>query len=114
MIVPIEIARCRNIFGPLNHECRARLLAVINKPTQKTWSNAYSLIVAFGAPKTETLWQAVLAVDPTFPQKGPATKCDENGKELSRGRWSRVPTRDLLLRAIRHATSAPRRREVSR
>jgi hypothetical protein len=120
-IVPIEIARCRNIFGPLNAESRSRLLAVLNKPSRETWNNTYSLIIAFGS-ESETLWQAVVAVDPSFPHTftqrstGPvgSTPSAADKKKALDGRWSRIPTRDLILRAVRHATSLPTRREVSR
>ena len=56
-----------NMFGALKPDIRKRLMRVINNPTEKTWDNAYSIILN-GEGKMTTLWQAVIKVDPWFPK----------------------------------------------
>lgn len=87
------IAECRNVFGGLKGDVWKRLLAVLNNPCQRTWNDAHTIIIT-GARMT-SLWQAVLAVDPTFIRSKP---CEEP--------WPTVPDQFTLCRAIRHATSA--------
>jgi hypothetical protein len=99
---PVDIEReldlARNLFGRLGPNQRTRLRAAIYQPTEDTWDAAHTIIV--GADGWMTLWQAVIAVDPTFPKMGPAT--DIRGRRVSR--WPRVPSQELLLAAIRYAT----------
>ncbi|MCI0563915.1 MAG: hypothetical protein MN733_36030 [Nitrososphaera sp.] len=92
--IDLELEMARNLLeGRLISDIRRRLQAVVNKPTQKTWSNAYSIILNPHG-RINTLWQAVMAVDPTFPNIGP-----RRGEQ-----WERIPSQDLLLRAIRYVT----------
>jgi hypothetical protein len=87
------LAECRNVFGGLKGDVRTRLLAVLNNPCQQTWDDAHTIIMT-GAKMT-TLWQAVIAVAPTFPRsKG----IDEP--------WPVVPDQFTLCRAIKQATRA--------
>jgi len=85
------LAECKNVFGGLKGDVRNRLLAVLNNPCQRTWSDAHTIIIA--GTKMTSLWQAVLAVDPTFPSSKP---CDEA--------WPCVPDQFTLCRAIKAAT----------
>lgn len=103
MIHAIDVARAENLFGKLDDDARRRLTAVIDNPCEETWSDAHSLIVTMGKGGVlgATLWQAVLWVDPTFPDSGPLT--DAAGDRLCG--WDRIPDRDLLLRALRWAVS---------
>ena len=78
-----------NIFGKLKPETRARLERVIAKPTQRTWDNAYSIIIE-GRHFT-TLWQAWIAVAPHAPRS----------KQLD-GKWPRLPDQLTLYRALKH------------
>jgi hypothetical protein len=82
-----------NLRGHLTGEARDRLVAVLANPTQETWGNANTLIVS--EERNLTLWQAVIAVDPTFPKVGPR----------NRGPWERVPDYDTIARAIRYAVT---------
>lgn len=99
---PVDIEReldlARNVFGRLRPRERTRLRAVVYQPTEKTWDDAHSIII--GADGWTTLWQAVIAVDPTFPKIGPAT--DVRGRRVAR--WARIPSQGLLLAALRYAT----------
>lgn len=99
---PIDVERdldlARNLFGRLAPTERTRLRAVLYQPTEDTWDDAYSVIV--GADRWMTLWQAMIAVDPTFPRVGPST--DARGRKTSR--WKKVPSQEALLAALRYAT----------
>ncbi len=82
-----------NLFGPLGADVRARLFAVVDNPTQDTWGNAYSVIVA--SEGMTTLWQALLA----------CTDYAVRSKPLD-GDWPAVPSREQLLTAL-HAVMKP-------
>jgi 8-oxo-dGTP pyrophosphatase MutT (NUDIX family) len=97
-----------NLFGRLQPEYRERLKAVLKRPTERTWDNAYSIIIS-GSGKWLTLWQAVLAVDPTFPRTGPAT--DQHGKKLDG--WRKVPSRETLIAALRYANPVKHDKEFN-
>jgi hypothetical protein len=84
---------CTNVFGFLDPKIRRRLEAVVANPTQRTWDDAYTIIVR--GEDMLSLWQAWIEVDAAAPRsKG----SDE--------RWPRVPDQLTLYRALRHATGA--------
>ena len=83
--------RATNVFGALDPVIRARLERVIAKPTQRTWDDAYSIILE--SRSLTTLWQAWIAVDANAPRSKPLD-----------GKWPRVPDQLTIYRAIRHAT----------
>ncbi len=97
MISPSFFRGCRNFYGALPEPMISRLQAVIDSPNQRTWNDAYSIIV--GADGWMTLWQAVLEVDSSFPRVG--TSQDLQGRILRP--WPRVPDSFTLCRAIRYA-----------
>jgi len=87
------LAECKNVFGGLKGDVQKRLLAVLNNPCQTTWDAAHTIIIT--GVRMTSLWQAVLAIDPTFPRsKG----LDEP--------WPVVPDPFTLCRAIKQATRA--------
>lgn len=93
----IDLNQLENMHGPLDGEMRVRLVAAARNPTQETWSDAYTIILRSGTGwgMGLTLWQAVLAVDPTFTMsKG----SDET--------WPKVPSTETIERALRFATTA--------
>lgn len=92
------VDKCRNMWGALDDECRARLEAVLENPTEETWEEAHSLIVGGGFT---TLWQAWVKVDPTAPRSGPRW-CAETGKQISG--WPKIPDQLTLYRALREVT----------
>ena len=93
-----ELDLARNLYGRLKPRERTRIRALIYQPTEDTWEDAHSIVV--GSDGWMTLWQAVLAVDPTFPNVGPAT--DARGRQISR--WARIPNQELLAAALKYAT----------
>jgi len=97
----IDLDLAAGMLGkPLTEDARGRVLAVVADPSQETWADAYSIVLAPHPGFGLTLWQAVLAVDPTFPQRGPLYGSD--GTQLEG--WERIPTTGLLEQAINYAT----------
>lgn len=93
------LADCRNVFGGLKGDVRKRLLAVLNNPCQKSWDDAHTIIIT--GTRMTSLWQAVLAVDPTFTRSKP---CDEP--------WPSIPDQFTLCRATKTATATARAEEA--
>jgi len=91
----IDLDLAAGMLGkPLTEDARGRVLAVVASPTQETWADAHGIILAPHPGFGLTLWQAVLAVDPSFPDRGPAM-----GEP-----WLRIPSTELLSQAINYAT----------
>ena len=90
--IGLELDLARNMLGKLGPDIRRRIDAVVSNPSQKTWEDAHSIIV--GSDGSMTLWQAVLAVDPSFLRTGPYGS-DE---------WDEIPDQKTLLKAIQYAT----------
>jgi hypothetical protein len=98
--VRIDLDMAANMLGkPLGADVRARLAAVVDHPSNDTWEDAHGIILAPHPGFGLTLWQAVIAVDPSFPQRGPSYT-----KGHVTGQWDRIPTTDLLIQAINYAT----------
>lgn len=92
---------CKNLWGRLEGDSLKRLRDVLANPTQETWEEAFTLIISINDGWV-TLWQAVLAVDPTFPQgKGPD------------GLWPRVPDSLTIARAIRESAGKVAEQEAN-
>ena len=109
----IDLTQASNMFGKLSDEVRERLMAVINNPCEETWEDAHSIILNFGPGPGigmgVTLWQAVIAVDSTFPKTGPQTRWVEDDSELGGhsepvSGWARVPDAETIVQAINYAT----------
>lgn len=83
------VDQCRNVFGTLSDDCRRRLEAVIDNPSQATWDAAYSIIIDgnFG-----TLWQAWCQIDVAAPRSKPHD-----------AEWPVIPDSFTIYRAIHHA-----------
>ncbi len=90
------------MFGPLSDEIKARLDAYFKNPDENHWDDVYSIII--GADGFTTFWQAVCAVDPTFPVTG--KRYDENGNLLSS--WPRIPDYYTARRALKYAQGLKR------
>lgn len=90
MMIELELDLAFNMFGKLDRKTRRRLRAVAMNPCQQTWDDAHCIILGHGFT---TLWQAVLAVDPTFTRSKPL---DEP--------WPLIPSQQIIVRAIEFAT----------
>lgn len=91
-----DLNRTRNMFGPLDGELRAKLVAMLDEPSAENWDNAHSIVV--GADGFTTLWQSVEATGTHLC--GPVTRTD--GSLVSD--WSAIPTREQVEAALEFAT----------
>jgi hypothetical protein len=104
------LSKTANSYGPTSKSyVHPKLQAVLRNPTHDTWNDAHGVIVSpHGGMMGTTLWQAVMAVDPSFPRTGPVS--DRSGKQIEG--WKRIPDRVTIARALKHAaTIKPRVRE---
>jgi hypothetical protein len=82
-----------NMFGALPSDIRVRLFAVLDTPTEQTWNDAHSIVVAPTGFIGITLWQALLRHTDYAVTRGPSDG----------GPWSAIPTREQLCQALRDA-----------
>lgn len=89
-----DLDKGSNLFGSLSPQVRARLFAVVDKPSQDTWNDAHGIILT--SARMTTLWQALLAhTDYDVAAGPPHTPGQEPGP------WPTLPTSEQLLIAIR-------------
>lgn len=125
-----------NDFGRLSEDVRARVARYLEAPSAEGWDDINGIIIShtagLGHNRPATIWQAVIAVDPSFrdisiPSPAPQCpvctapiykrKCGHCGNVLRAGqikllgrrpaeqRWTKWPDAMLLARAIRAALS---------
>jgi len=90
-----ELFMARNMLGVLDNNYKDRIRAVVENPTQKTWDDTHCIII--GSDGWTTLWQAVLAVDPSFPR---SARHNEDGST----NWTKIPNTGTILQALNYAT----------
>lgn len=78
---------------PLDADAKSRLRAVLLSPNQKTWNDAYTLVI--GGLTGLTLWKAACHVDTSY---GPVVPDYNNRGNLI---WPRIPDQMHIARAIR-------------
>lgn len=98
MDITQDLDLASSMLGSLTPDARRRVLELHARPSRRTWDAAYSIILH--GPSMLTLWQAVLAVDPSFPRTGKCT--DTRGRILQD--WPAVPSSAVIRRAVRYAT----------
>jgi len=101
--LPLRMTReMENLVSPLRlvTEALVRLNALYENPSEETWDDAFAICLRHDKP-TDTLWQHVLAIDPTFPRVGPSQ--DTTG--FHRTGWNRVPDRALVVAALQLASN---------
>jgi hypothetical protein len=81
-----------NMFGNIKPEIKKRLEKVIDKPNQRNWDDAYTIIINSSGGMT-TLWQAVIKIDPQMPRRKPLDS-----------KWDYIPSREIIIKAINEAT----------
>ena len=96
--IDLELDLARNMFGSLDAEIREILMAVVEKPSQRTWNDAHGIIV--GSDGSMTLWQAVMTVSPSFPNYGRVT--GPHGRIIKP--WPEIPSSAILIQARGYAT----------
>ena len=72
----------------------------LKNPSTKTWDDIKGIIIV---PQglVNTIWQAVIEIDPAFPRSG--RSYDTEGKIITE--WSRIPEPFQVLQAIKYATA---------
>jgi hypothetical protein len=90
---------CYNAFGDrISSECQKRIRRFLNNPTPDNWDDISSIIID---TKFHTIWEAVIALDSTFPRRGRVT--DAKGRILED--WQRIPRPLQVLQAIEAFTA---------
>lgn len=85
------LGSCRNIYNePISSEYRKKIGRFFTEPRPDTWDDIARIIIAENGT---TIWQAVCAYDPAFPDH-------TNGIS-----WERVPTPFDVMQAIKKVTS---------
>lgn len=104
---PNFLTGATNDFGTLSDDVRERIFRYLNDPTAENWSNIYSIIINSGGSLTgkppRTVWQAVVALDPSFKDISlPGSKASTPHEQ----RWQKWPDPLLVARAIKAAIAA--------
>ena len=104
---PRLLDACANHHGPLSPEIRGRLQRFLDAPSVKTWDEISTLIINPNSMRNSTVWQAVIAVDPTFPKQA---KSAPIGKRITaQQRWGgRYPDAITVARALKNACARPK------
>jgi len=89
-------SKSRNLFGELSDDIKTRLDRFFTTPNDETWDDVHGIII--GADGWTTFWQAVVAIDHTFPKKGPTYM-----NMIRSTRWPKVPDFLTAIRALRWA-----------
>lgn len=85
-----------SMFGSLTLDARARIFALVDSPSEETWSAAFGIIVSGSDPNRMpcTLWSAL-----NFH-----TDYQVTGHDRSKP-WPEIPTRDQILTALKETLS---------
>lgn len=85
-----------NMFGSLTLDARARIFALVDNPTEETWTNAFGIIVSGTDPNTmpTTLWSAL----------NRHTTYQVVGRQTDKP-WPKIPTREQILTALKEELS---------
>ena len=91
------IDKCSNMFGSISNEYRNKIEQYINKEnhTSDEWADLAGVIIDWNSD-VSTVWQAVIALDPSFPRSGRVTT--EKGKVIKD--WEKIPSGFTVARAI--------------
>lgn len=94
-----------NFLGPIGPQAKKRILRYLGDPSTENWDDVYGIIInEKGGPvsgRPRTIWQAVIAVDPTFRDIALPTRL--YGGQPPEARWAKWPDALLLARAIKAA-----------
>lgn len=89
------VAMATNMFGHLRPELKSAIYNFLQFPTHDNWNEIYCIMISNNG-KTETVWQAVIALDSSFKFSVPID--DEDNVH-----WRKVPSAELVSRAILNA-----------
>lgn len=92
-----ELSLAVNMLGPMSETIKDRLREFFEHPCRDTWDDISSIILN---ETSLTVWQAVIAVDSSFPKTGPHT----SPKGIILKDWERVPDPETVKEALIYAT----------
>lgn len=81
-----------NMLGPLSPWLKSALYNYLVFPNLDNWKEIYHMSIT----NKYTVWEAVMTVDPTFPN---SITIDSDGDT----QWAKIPTTELLIKAIGNA-----------
>ncbi len=91
------LQECKDMLGRnLSPESEEDIKDYLRNPTPDNWDGVSGIIVCSGG---KTIWQSVIAVDPTFPRSGRRYE-HQTGKVIKE--WERIPDPVLVIRAIKN------------
>jgi len=94
----VDLRYATNMFGEsIDKDCYNRIINYFNNPTYSNWDDIHGIILN---ESCRTLWQAVVAIDSTFPKTGRKTTLE--GKIIED--WQKIPTPEQIIEAIFFAT----------
>lgn len=107
-----DLDMAQNRAGGLSEGMKHLIFEYLENPTMKLWDRIRMTVLAIDRndtnPKTQEmyLWRAIINIDPTFPHLRPKEELvrDENEKLVERRIWSRIPSPELVKRAIEWST----------
>lgn len=80
-----------NYIGFLPSYLKSALYNYLEFPNHDNWNDIYSYVISTG--KTATVWQAVIAVDSSFP-----TTISKDSEDYAR--WDMIPSPETVSKAI--------------
>lgn len=93
--IPALFRGLRNMSGPINKNCRNRLLSFFNSPTMENWDDVARLIIS--SDMDITPWSIWTSLDPSAP------------RSLNKdGRWPKIPDKEMFIRILEAAASEPK------
>jgi transitional endoplasmic reticulum ATPase len=93
-----DLALARNAMGqPLHDITKVDIRLLVERPDTARWEKCATIVLGIVRSDKLTLWKAVCAIDPTFPE---TVEKDQNGAR----RWPRIPPPDTVRRAVHWAT----------
>lgn len=95
----IDLRFATNMLGRLDKSLERRINRYVKHPTFEGWDDIHGIILN-GTGTMLTVWNAVIAIDPTFPKVGRTTTIE--GRIIKD--WERIPTAEQIKDAVFYAT----------
>lgn len=86
------------ILDRFSSEIRSRIRQFMENPNADNWDDIAGLHLS--PTCRTTIWQAILRLDPTFPQRGRIFDMNGNVER----EWERIPSPLLVMRALKSAS----------
>lgn len=99
------LSKARTMFGPIKAEYAEAISEYLQNPTFEGWDKIHSMVIRWDG-RTNTVWQAVIAVDPRYADIAVAYSNGKRPKPPSM-RWVRIPDAITTARAIKLTLDKP-------